>query len=186
MIQPDPLTPEQKEELAGAGRRAATILKAGRVAAFNGWTLLVFGALSVLFGLFSPVGMAVGVLLLALGWNELRGRGLLRALDPRGARILGWNQISLMGVITAYCLWSLHRTLAHPDPEMVQLEEMVGISREMVTQVTVLAYGGVILLTAVFQGLLSRYHFARERLLAEYLEQTPGWILELQRGISSP
>ena len=125
----------------------------------------------------------MGVLLLALGWNELRGRGLLRALDPRGARVLGWNQISLMGVITAYCLWSLYRTLAHPDPGLVELEALVGISREMVSQVTVLAYGSVILLTAVFQGFLSRYYFARERLLTEYLEQTPGWILELQRGI---
>ena len=176
-----PLSPSQQEDFAKAGERARKILAAGKVATFNGWTLGVLGALSLLFGLFSMVGFIVGVCLAVVAWNEFRGRGLLRRFDSRGLRILVWNQVGLMVLVVAYCLWSMFRTVAHPSNEVLQLEELAGIPADFVNDLTMTVYGLTILLTLLFQGLNARYYFARIRLLADYLRETPRWIIDLQR-----
>lgn len=177
-----PISAEQQEEFADAGKKLAKILRAGKIAAVSGWTLVVFGVLSALLGLFSLTGMLVAGALLALGWNELRGRALLVALDPQGARVLGWNQLAIIGLVVVYCLWQLYSSLAHPNPQMAELEELVGIEPELVAQLTILVYGSVMVITAVAQGLLSRWHFAREKQLKTYLEETPAWIVTLQKS----
>jgi hypothetical protein len=181
-----PLSPAQLEEIAEAGQKLARILRAGKVAGVSGWTLIAFGGLSALFGLTSLTGLLTAGALLALGWNELRGRTLLEKLDPLGARILRWNQFGIIGFIVAYCLWRLYSSLANPDPQMVELEELVGISQELVAQVTMVVYGTVVVITALVQGLLSRFYFAREAMLKSYLEETPPWIVSLQKSTSSP
>ena len=118
----DPLTPEQKEAFARAWEEARKILVAGKIAVFNGWALLVLGGLSALLGLGSLRAMLTGGALLALGWNELRGRTLLHRFDPTGPRILGWNQLALMGVIILYCGWGIYRALNVPNPQIARPE----------------------------------------------------------------
>ena len=177
----DPLSPEQKEAFVQAAERAKKVQGAAKIAAFNGWTLVGIGGLSVLIGLFSFRGLLVGGALLALGWNELRGRTLLLKFDHEGARVLGWNQLALLGLIIFYCLDAIFRSLGAPAPEVTQLEELTGMAPGTVGRLTAMAYGAVILGTAIFQGLLSRYYFMREKPLREYLEETPPWIVELLR-----
>jgi len=46
---------------------------------------------------------------------------------------------------------------------------------------TVTVYGAAILLTLLFQGLNARYYFARVQMLADYLRETPDWIVDLQK-----
>ncbi len=64
-----PLSHEQREDLTKATERAGKILGAGKVATFNGWTLGAFGAVSLLFGLFSLTGFIAGPCLLVLAWT---------------------------------------------------------------------------------------------------------------------
>jgi hypothetical protein len=180
-----PISDEQQKEFAEAGKKLAKILRAGKIASVSGWTLVVFGVLSALMGLFSLTGMVVAGGLLALGWNELRGRALLLGLDPEGARVLGRNQLAIIGLVVAYCLWQLYSSLVHPNPQLVELEELVGFERELVAQLTILVYTAVMVITAVAQGLLSRWHFAREKQLQSYLEETPDWIVTLQKFAST-
>jgi hypothetical protein len=90
-------------------------LGAAKVAAFNGWTLAVFAAVSILFGLFSLTGFLVGVGLAVVARNELLGRRRILAYDPGGFTLLWRNQVGLMALIVVYCAWSMYRTTAAPE-----------------------------------------------------------------------
>ena len=61
----------------------------------------------------------------------------------------------------------------------------MGIERELVAQLTILVYTAVMVITAVAQGLLSRWYFAREKQVKSYLEETPPWIVTLQKFAST-
>jgi hypothetical protein len=177
------LSPEQRRELESAKERARKILAAGKVAAFNGWTIGIFAALSLLFGLGSVVVMALSVGLGVVAWNEFRGRALLRRLDPAAGRLLGRNQLGLMALIVAYCLWSIWRAkLGPPDPEMEQLQDLVGVGSDLIQQLTVILYVSVIAATAIFQGVNARYYFRRVAMTEAYLRDTPTWVVDLQRS----
>ena len=177
------LSPEQRRELEDARDRARKILVAGKVAAFNGWTIGIFAALSFLFGLGSPVVMVLALALGAVAWNEFRGRTLLRRLDPSAGLLLGRNQLGLMALIVAYCLWSIWRAKAGPpDPEMEQLQDLVGVGSDLIEQLTVILYVSVIAATAIFQGLNARYYFRRVGMTEAYLSETPPWVVDLQRS----
>jgi hypothetical protein len=176
-----PLSPSQREDFAQAGERARKILTAGRVATFNGWTLGVCAAVSLLLGLFSMIGFIVGICLAIVAWNEFRGGERLRQFDPDGLKLLVWNQVGLMSLVVSYCLWSMYRTVANPSDEVARLEELTGLPGDFVTDLTVTVYGLAIVLTLLFQGLNARYYFARIQLLADYLRETPRWIIDLQR-----
>jgi len=177
----NPLSREQQEALALATQRSKKILAAGKVATLNGWTLGVIGGVSILFGFFSLSGFIVGVSLVIVARNEFRGRALIRRLDPRGAMLLVKNQIGLIGVVIAYSLWSIYSTIANVSSETTQLEELAGLPSGLVTDLTVMVYGVVIVLTLLVQGLNARYYFMRIQQLKDYVDQTPAWIIDMQR-----
>ncbi|GMR12538.1 MAG: hypothetical protein BMS9Abin29_0728 [Gemmatimonadota bacterium] len=164
-----------------ASDRSKKILAAGKVATFNGWTLGVLGGLSILLGLFSLTGLIVGVALVIVAWNEFRGRALIRQWDPRGAMLLAGNQVGLMGIVIAYSVWSMYTAIANPSSQAVELEELAGLPSGLVTDLTLMVYGVVIVLTLLVQGLTARYYFVRVQQLKDYLEQTPKWIVDMQR-----
>ena len=179
-----PLSPAQRDQLVQASARARKILAASKVATFNGWSLAVAGAVSLLLGLFSATGLVMGIVLMLLSWNEFHGRGLLRRFDPRGPKRLGENQLALMVVVIAYCLWTMYATWAHPSRDLEQLEALVGPTGDLVTKLTVRIYGTIILASMLVQGLNARYYFARTALMKGYLDQTPAWIIDLHRSAS--
>ena len=47
-------------------------------------------------------------------------------------------------------------------------------------------YGSVIILTAIFQGLMARFYFARVGMMETYLKDTPAWVVDLQRAGRAP
>lgn len=178
-----PLTPEQQHELTEARTRAASFMGAAKVAAFNGWTIGFFAAVSILSGLFSFTGLVVGVGLAVVTRNEVMGRRRLLALDPGGLELLWRNQVGFMALIVVYCLWSMARTVVAPDPQMAELTTLLGEGTgDLVRSLTLTTYAAVIVATVVFQGLNARYYFRRVVLLREYLSETPAWVVELQRA----
>jgi hypothetical protein len=159
-------------------------LGAAKVAAFNGWTLAVFAAVSILFGLFSLTGFLVGVGLAVVARNELLGRRRILAYDPGGFTLLWRNQVGLMALIVVYCAWSMYRTTAAPDPVLAELTAMLGEGMdELVRSLTLTLYATVIAVTVIVQGLNARYYHVRVARLREYLTETPQWVLDLQRSI---
>ena len=107
----DPLTAEHRRELSAARGRGKTIRKAARVAAFNGWTTALIAAVSAPFSIGSPVGLALTAGIAVVAINEFRGRKQLLNFEPRGATLLGWNQLGFLAMIIVYCLWMLQQQL---------------------------------------------------------------------------
>lgn len=179
------LTPEQLQALNDAKERAKGIHGAAKVAAFNGWTVAIFAGLTVLFGLTSPVLLALGAGMAVVSRNEFRGRRLLQNLDREGPRLLTRNQVGFMVLIVAYCGWSIVRTLTHPDPQWAQLQELAGLEPGYIQDLMVTGYVAAILLTLLFVGLNARYYHRRTAMLEEYLRNTPPWVVDLQRATTT-
>lgn len=177
------LSAEQRRTLEEARARAGKILSATKVAAFNAWTIGAFAVLTILFGLRSPAVLILGVGMGVVARNEFRGRTMLRRFEATGARLLGRNQLGLMGLIVAYCLWSIYRVqTAPPDPEMQQLEDLAGVGADLIRQLSLALYACVIVATGLLQGLNARYYFRRTGMVETYLSETPTWVVDLQRS----
>ncbi len=177
------LTSEQQLELRDAKERAASFLGAAKVAAFNGWSIGFFAALSILFGVFSRTSFFVGVGLAIVARNEFVGRSRLRSIDASGLELLWRNQVGFMAFIIAYCVWSIYRTVALPTPEIAELTEVLGDGAgELIRSLSLILYTSVIVATAIFQGLNARYYFVRIERIRDYLRQTPERVLDLQRS----
>lgn len=182
-----PLSVQQKATLEEAATRLRKLMRAARIGKVNGWTVAIFGVLTVVWGLLSGGrGILVGLALIAVAWNELRGVARLRALDPEGARILGWNQLFLAGVVGVYCLVTIVHSRLAPDPSMQQVVELAGLPSDVVADLTTLVYGGVILGVALVQALLARYHFRVKAKIAAFRHETPPWVVELLAGSARP
>ncbi len=194
-----PLTAEHLHQLAAADLRAKKLRKAGGVAMFNGIAIATFSGFSLLCGLVELaldgfdiskldwLTFVMGIGLGLIAWNEFRGRQRLRQFDPRGPRVLGWNQIALLGLIVAYAAWMMGVALLGPNPyaEIIRQEplaaDMLGGIGDLYTKMSIAVYGGLILGTLLFQGLNALYYFTRAGLLRSYLAETPAWVVELQR-----
>ena len=146
------LTPELEQELHDAKERAGSFLGAAKVAAFNGWSVGFFAVVSILFGLFSLTSFLVGVGLAFVARNEFIGRARLRSLDPSGLELLWRNQLGFMALIIAYCVWSIYRTVAAPDPQtMADFTELLGEGVEdLIRSLTLTLYALVIAATGIF------------------------------------
>ena len=185
-----PLTQEHHHELALATGRAKRIRKAARVAAFNGWVTGIFAAVSAPFALFSMAGFLVTVGLTLIAYNEFQGRKRLLQFDPSSSTLLGWNQVALLTLIIVYCLWMLLTGLTGAGPFAAEMEANPEIAAALgpldefdyLYKVLVVAvYGTVIVLSAIFQGLNALYYFTRRKHVEAYVQETPDWVLDVQR-----
>jgi len=191
-----PLSVEDHQALALANERLKKVRRAAGVATFNGWVTGFFAFCSALFLLtsFGVVSVLVTIGLTIVAINEFRGRKQLVRLNPNGLKLVGWNQTFFMSMIVAYCGWQIFKGLTGPssfdDPEIRSLlqqmyslkQEDLDLMKEMSTFLTCLIYGLVIILTFVFQGGNAIYYFRRRRMLVQYLDQTPQWIVQVQRA----
>ena len=178
-----PLTPEQHQELADAGERARVLGRARKIAAFNAWTIGGFAAITLVFGLTSPVAMILGIGMAIVARTEFRGLALLKRFDAGGPRLLAKNQLGFMALIVGYCCWSIYGTLYGPGPDLAGLDQILGDTGDLITDLIVIVYLSVIAATVVFQGLTARYYWTRARLVEEYLRDTPAWVVQMQREL---
>jgi hypothetical protein len=185
-----PLTQEHHCELALATGRAKRIRKAARVATFNGWVTGIFAAASAPFALFSMAGFLVTVGLTLIAYNEFQGRKRLLQFDPSSSTLLGWNQVALLAMIIVYCLWMLFTGLTGAGPFAAEIKANPEIGTALgsldefdyLYKVLVVAvYGTVIVLSAIFQGLNAFYYFTRRKHVEAYVQETPDWVLNVQR-----
>ncbi len=182
-----PIAPEHMEMLGEANVRARKVLRAAKMAAFNGWTIGAFAALSLPFAFFGIDALVMCLGLGAVAWNEFRGRRMMLAFDLRAPRRLAWGQVGLMALLVCYAAWRIIDSLTGPgyyheaagnDPF---LQSKLRPYEELYRTLTVAAYGALICFTLLFQGLNALYYWTRRRPLIRYLQTTPRWIVQLQR-----
>lgn len=180
---PGPLTPEQQQELSDARDRAKPVMRAARWARFNAWSMGIFAALTIIFGLFSFTAIVLGVGLAVVTWNEYRGGRMLMGFDPAAPRLLGRNQLGLMALIMAYALWSIYRARTHPDADLAQMDQILGGDTSgLVASLTTILYLAVMAATGLCQGFMARYYFKRGPMVEAYVRDTPAWVVDLQRA----
>jgi hypothetical protein len=190
-----PLTGEHLTQLSQAEARARKIRKAAGVAMFNGCTIGGIAGLSLFISLIGSVmeqsidftGLIISTGLGLVAWNEFKGRRMLRQFDLRGPRLLGWNQVCLMVLVIGYCVWTIVIGYIRPNPELNQaLDQLKAMNQggalpDLLKMLSVIIYGSVIVATGIFQGLNALYYFSRAGILHAYLNETPPWIVEVQR-----
>jgi len=185
--------------IAEAELRGRKLRRAATVALLSGIALATFAGLSVLWtlGELAMDRFAIGlldwqtlVIAAALGvaaWNEFRGRRMLRQFDPRGPRVLGFNQVGLGALLVVYALWMIAAVLLGPNPyaEIIAREPraagMLGGIGDLYRKLAIASYGAMIVATMLCQGLTAAYYFSRGAVLKQYLCETPAWLVELQR-----
>lgn len=179
-----PLSPEHLQQLSEAKRRAKKVRRAASVAALSGWSMLVFAMISLAFAIFSDwSAWAVGIGLLLVALNELRGSSMLRKADPAGAKVLGWNQIVLATLLVAYSTWSLATALRQPPSNSMPSgdPQLDALAASITSTVTYGLYGSMAVLGLLLPGLTSLYYFSRIHVVRTFLADTPEWIVEIMR-----
>jgi hypothetical protein len=189
----NPLSAAHRRELSAARDRAKAIRRAARVAAFNGWTTGVAAAFSSMFLLFDRSGLAIAITLTLsiVTYNEFRGRKRMLNFEPSSATLLGWNQLGLLAMIVAYCVWMLSGSSAnaagalsaqlHSNTER-ELLSMAGDLEGLYKTVTLAMYGGAIVLSVLFQGGNALYYYTRRRHIEDFIAETPQWVRDVQGG----
>jgi hypothetical protein len=183
------LSASQRYELTAARDRAKSIRKAARVAAFNGWTSALIAACSLPFAFYDRSGLILTAGMAIIAWNELRGRKRLLKYDPTSATLLGWNQLALLAMIVVYCAWSLYSSVGDTGALSAELknyhelDQVLGNSggfEQLYKSFTYGVYGGVIVLSLIFQGGNALYYFSRRRHIEDFIAETPAWVREVQ------
>ncbi len=185
------ISPDQLQAITIARYQGRKISRAALVASISGWTMAFFGAVSVLFGLFSLPSFLVGLGLGVVAFIELRGAKGLRALDLTAPRTLALNQLGLIVVVTAYAGWGLVTALVGPGPYDEQIAaggpiaDSLAPIDHMRRVITVAVYAAVIGGSVLAQGCASAYYFSRRRHMTDYLKSTPKWVVETLRATSA-
>lgn len=114
MSEAHPLTSDQRQALEQAAERAKAFTGAAKVAAFNGWSIGFFAAVTLLFDIFSLTALVLGVGMAVVARNEFKSRARILTPDPTGPELLWRNQVGFMALIILYCPWSMYVTTARP------------------------------------------------------------------------
>ncbi|MBX3388885.1 MAG: hypothetical protein KF691_05470 [Phycisphaeraceae bacterium] len=181
-----PLSTEHLNEISAAQRRSKKILRAAGIAAFSGWSMVIFAVVTLMFAIMSDwSAWAIGIGLALCGVNELRGGALLRRMEARGARVLGWNQIFLGALIIGYALWSLRSAIGNPALNSMMQgtgdPQIDALASQLTVAVTWGLYGSMAVVGLVVPGLTAIYYFTRGPLVTRFCRETPEWVVEVIR-----
>lgn len=154
------------------------------VSAIDGWSVTVIAALGTLLTLVlgDYSTLFAGLLILAAGVMELRGRRRLTRRDPDGMRRLVRAQLFLLSVILVYCASRLgsydqEAMLANLTPDMKAMLQESGVDVAdivpLVQMVFFVTYGLVALLSLLFQGGLILFYRRKTPLVTAALTAPP-------------
>ena len=190
-----PLTENHYAEVRQAVRARRRVRRAARTALSSGSITLMIGVLAAPFVLVWP--SASGLMIVAgvctVGAVELVGYGRMRRAEPSAARLLGANQLALLGLIALYCVMQIvafspeEVRAAALSPEVrAQLSAVPEMARSIDNLVLrwapILTYGFyslVIGLSVCFQGGMALYYFTRRKHIERFNRATPPWIRRL-------
>jgi hypothetical protein len=182
-----PLSPEHLRAIELARTRSKKVRRAASIAKGSGWTLAFFAFVTLLGALFGDItSLIMGLALVALAFNELRGGKMIARFDPRGARVLGINQLVLGAVIVAYAAWSFHAAMK--NPALAQLGGTTGDPDidATVQSISDLAayglYGTLAVVGFIGCGLTALYYFTRAGVVRSVVAETPAWVLDTIRA----
>lgn len=188
-------TPENLRELEIAKRGARKVRRAVFTANFDGWTIAIFGALTLMMGFTNWLNILLAFAFGVVAYVELRNAARLKRLQADAAKNLGFNQLGLAAVLILYACWQMYAaahttitaaSLGISDPDVTQAFGNIQAQAQPLVQMIMHAIYGALIVIAVFgQGSMALYYFSRVRLVRDYVAKTPQWIIKLQEaGVS--
>jgi hypothetical protein len=182
------LSPQQLAQIAEARQRRRKIHRAVVYALFDGWTIAIFAALTLLGGFFHWIGFVLGAAMALVALVELRGARGLKQLDVNAPRTLAINQLFLGGVLLSYAiysLWGIYHGRGTVASQLADYPELSALAIDIDQLEKLLAWliYGTLAAVAVFgMGGTALFYLSRRRHVEAYLRQTPQWIIEAQRA----
>jgi hypothetical protein len=182
-------SPVHLSQIADARLRIKPISRAATVAIFNGWSLIVFALLTLATSLTSPWSVAGGLGLAAIAHFEFRGAKELRRLDIGAPRRLMINQLALGALLLIYAVAGICSSLsgandlsavagAGNDPAV---QQMLGPIDSLTRSIMACVYGVIGVVAVIVPGVTAMFYLRRRSMIDQYLQHTPGWIVELQQ-----
>jgi hypothetical protein len=178
-----------------ARARGKKLRRAASTATFSGWTTGLFastalagGLLGIVFGGIDWPALFLGIPMTVVTINEFRGAAKLRRAERTGPRLLGLNQLFLLLAIGCYCVWNMFfvpSSLAATKSGDPHVDELLAGFSGLEATARIGLYGAVFVGSLLAQGLTALYYFSRSRYVSMYLEQTPAWLVDLNRRAAS-
>ena len=183
-----PTATDIPRELAAASAAWKKLRRLAGYAAFEGWSLATFGAMTLVCGGYgSASGLMISLALLGTGIFEIRTARQLRRLNPSAIIQLAGNELVLAAALIAYALINLYLS-RHGGGAPSEIEQMIGQAgdstsdiHDQLSSAVELFYLGLIAVALVAQGGAALVYLSRRPHLKRYLEQTPDWIQQMQR-----
>jgi hypothetical protein len=190
------LSEDQLAELARAKQRGAKLQRAVRVATTDAWITAIFAGGAILTSCGGIEQILIGLALGYVAFNSFRGAAGLKRFDRGAPGKLALNQIILASAIILYAsveLWlvssgksALLKVLAgdtkYGDLDLGAAGKMADDMRDIIIFALRMTYVLLILGTILGQGLMALYYRSRRRILDEYMNQTPQWVVDLQKA----
>jgi hypothetical protein len=169
-------TAEQRE-LSRAAELGAPLRRAAKLARSNGLGYAVFGALTILLSLpLDIAGLLLGGCLLAVGIAQQRTASRLVAGDPTAPGVLARNELLLLAAITVYAVAQMTILRAGTSADLEMLGDSAGVDvAGLVDAVAGAVYGGVIVISLVYQGGMALYFRRRLPIVERYANEVPEW-----------
>jgi hypothetical protein len=173
------------DQIAAAKVLGKKISRAIATAKFSGWTIGIFAAVTFLGGLAGSLSaLILGAAMGAITYYELRGANEMKRLDRTAPKRLAMNQIVFALMLIAYAGYELMSTLREPinlssygaDPQVAaQIQSME-------RPLAIIVYVSVMIAAILGPGLTAIYYYTRAKYIDRYVQNTPTWILDLQRA----
>ena len=182
------LTFEQLAQIVAARKLGAKIDRAVSFATLDGWVTGIFAALTIVGSITSPVGLILGVGMAVVSYHGFQGAKGLKRLDLAAPRRLALNQLAFGAMLFIYGginTWISYRDphpLASAGGSEAQVAEILAPYERMVWQIMVGFYLTVMVIAIAGPGLMALYYYRRTKHVMAYLNQTPQWLLDLQRA----
>ncbi len=195
-----PLSPLRDQEELWFMQAAALyrpIAKGVSLARSSGMFLLFSGFLALLSGALStdPMALAVGVVLVALGFVERNSAAKLSEAQPSAATKLALNQLFVFALIagssyitasgleaeTAQAMTMTEAELAQIPPEAQGFAQSLS---EMGPKLIYVIFGAMVAISALFQGALALYYFSRRKKVKTFLSELPPWVSNIVTTVS--
>jgi len=184
----DPLSPEQRQLLIDAIKAAHKIRSSASMALFNILATGLFAFLSLVSCVFfGPTGIVMGIGLGIIAVVEAIGRSQLKRFELSSLKLLARNQFAFMLLLVGYSIWMIYSRLTGPNPvagltfgnELGDLSSVMPSMETMYVIGNVIVFGGLLLLSVVFQGANALFYLKSQKLSAKFISETPDWIRAL-------
>ena len=184
----EPLLPKQRQQLIDAIKAAHKIRSSASMALFNIIATGLFALLSIASSVFyGPIGIVMGTGMGVVALVELVGRRRLKRFEPSSLKLLARNQFGFMLFLASYSIWMIYSRLTGPNPvagltfgsEFGDLASVLPSIETMYVIGNVIVFGGLLMLSVAFQGANALYYLKSQKLLANFVSDTPAWITAL-------